>query len=159
MNKNLIIALLGIALALVYSCAQPAPLVVEPEPVVTHTVKFTIGTNTNGQKFILVTPEVTGGAEQGHVVVFVNQTGQVLTVDFSASELGTPFFGAPTFEIGSGTNSADNIETPTIYVNPEKTTEYKYTVENSPTEDEERIIGLDQSPRIRIGPKSVIENP
>jgi hypothetical protein len=145
-------AVAGLAVAGVFCYVGSLPKPEDPEPtriltpcpVESYKVKFT--TDTTDASKIVVDKETVGTAYKGDIVKFVNGTESEITIDFSSHELGTPFYGNPTFTIappGDGSNVEAKVVAIHAPDDPPDGTDYVY----------DTIPPTDQSPRVRIGPR------
>ena len=114
----------------------------------THYIRLTIDPRDPNK--IVVDPPDLKGTTHKDIVVFVNDTNNEVTVDFSVGGGSTPFWGTDSFNIPAGTTSTPYEDASSIMVIHDQETEYPYSVA---TQDGSSTDQLQQSPRIRVGPK------
>jgi len=140
-------SLIGLALAVGVATGLVVANLMGGEEILEIT--FTIDEDHSGK--ILVDPADPKAIKHGHVVSFKNMTGLAVTVDFSAGNQGSPFYGDESFEIPAGDSGEGYTEPESIKVDPDHETDYVYSVtaDDGSAETEQSA----QSPRIRVGPK------
>ena len=114
----------------------------------THYIKLTI--DPKDPKKIVVDPPDLKGTTHKDIVVFVNDTKNDVTVDFTVEDGSTPFWGSDSFEIPAGSASTPYEDANSIIAIHEQETEYPYKVTSDTGSSPEQVS---QSPRIRVGPK------
>jgi hypothetical protein len=105
---------------------------------------FTVTISANGESDppFTVEPDPVGPVEQCDIIVFINDTGEEVSLDFNPEGgEGSPFFGESKITMAAGESSAVAVQ---VDVDPEQETDYEYTVS---------VGGLDRSPIIRVGPR------
>jgi hypothetical protein len=122
----------------------PTPTPTQPPSMVKiHTITFSL----DADGTLKIAPYHLEGVLKTHIVQFVNQTGANVTVDFGQE---TPFW---VYKFSLAPSGQDSTQELAVNVDPPAEEpgykDYEYTTEPAPS--------TDQSPKIRVGPRTVIE--
>jgi len=139
--------IIGVAVGFTVGCATAPGGGTDPGPQ-THYIKLTI--DPKDPKKIVVDPPDLKGTTHKDIVVFVNDTKNKVTVDFTVDGGSTPFWGTDSIKIPAGSASIPYEDASSIMVIHEQETEYTYSVA---TQGGSSTDQMQQSPRIRVGPK------